>query len=154
MSGVAPYPNNLAACHALLEEQDAVNEKLANKVTSLEEEVKLLKRYVYGRRSERYVEGKNEHQWALFDRNEGEQPEDASEEASEDQADLEPLPRRKPRRKPVGEKFPKHLPREVTEVDVPENERQCACCGETMPVIDHDERSSTCWPPARRSCHR
>ena len=150
MSDVAPYPNDLAACHALLEEQDSANEKLASKVASLEEEVELLKRYVYGRRSERYVEDKKRRQLVLFDRNEGEHPEEASEDQdSEDQTDLEPLPRRKPRRKPVGEKFPKHLPRQVTEVDVPEHERQCSCCGETMPVIDYDEREVPDFIPAK-----
>lgn len=40
-----------------------------------------------------------------------------------------------PRKKPVREKLPAHLPREVTLVDLPEEQKPCPCCGGERHVI-------------------
>ena len=40
-----------------------------------------------------------------------------------------------PKKKPVREKLPAHLPREVTVVDLPEEQKPCPCCGGERHVI-------------------
>ena len=40
-----------------------------------------------------------------------------------------------PKKKPVREKLPAHLPREVTLVDLPEEQKPCPCCGGERHVI-------------------
>ena len=86
MSHINGLPDNLEACHALIlkqqavleqqqvvgqqlqtlvEQQGATNEALARKLKSVSFELEQLKRYLFGRRSERHVD--NPAQLELFD---------------------------------------------------------------------------------------
>ena len=140
------WPHDLAACHRLIDEQGRINESLARQLENANFEIEQLKRYIYGRRSERHVE--DDSQLRLFD----EQPEAAS--ASEDDADVieEEITYRR-RRRSKSERFPENLPREVQTIDVPEAQRNCSCCGELMPIIDTDIRERLEYIPAKLIVH-
>lgn len=55
-SPTAALPDTLDACHALIEQVHDTNESLARDIERLKFESEQLKRYIYGRRSERHVE--------------------------------------------------------------------------------------------------
>lgn len=145
MSKSEALPNDLAACHQLIDEQNRINESLARQLEKAHFEIEQLKRYIYGRRSERYVE--DDSQLPLFDK----QPEAVSEVADDVEVEEEITYRRRKRSK--EDRFPANLPREVRTIDVPEAERHCSCCGELKPVIDTDVRERLEYIPAKLIVH-
>lgn len=147
-------PDDLQACHALIVQQQALveqtsetNETLARNLERLTFELEQLKRYLFGRRSERHVD--NPAQLELF--------EDVPSQSGDKPAEEEPLEeeityrRRKPRSK--ADRFPESLPRQVQVIDVPVEQRTCSCCGEEMPVIDTDVRERLEYVPAKLIVH-
>lgn len=145
-------PSDLQACHALLREQfrlvaeqDEINASLARDNERLKHEIEQLKRYIYGRRSERVAP--NDGQLPLF------------EFATETPVAAEPEPsereeityRRRKRQK--SDRFPPHLPREVQTIDVPEEQWKCPCCGDEMPIIATDVRERLDFIPAKLIVH-
>lgn len=147
-------PDDLQACHALIVQQQALveqtsetNETLARNLERLTFELEQLKRYLFGRRSERHVD--NPAQLELF--------EDVPSQSGDKPAEEEPLEeeityrRRKPRSK--ADRFPESLPRQVQVIDVPVEQRTCFCCGEEMPVIDTDVRERLEYVPAKLIVH-
>src|SRR5690606_28478304 len=56
MSDNSTLPSEVAACHALIQSQNKVNEDLARELEKAKSELEQLKRFIYGRRSERHVE--------------------------------------------------------------------------------------------------
>jgi hypothetical protein len=126
-------PDSLDACHTLIEQTNDTNESLAKDLERIKFENEQLKRYIYGRRSERHVE--DDSQLTLFDE---------SEEVADDpnaDADVEKIKITYERRqRSKKDRFPESLPREVQVVDVSEAERLCACCGDEMPIIATDIR--------------
>lgn len=94
----------------------------------LREQLQILRLGMFGRRSERLAPG----QLALFER------------AADDQEVevVEPEPQVKSQKKPKKghgrAPFPNDLPREVIELDVPENERFCPDCDAAMLLIGED----------------
>jgi len=138
-------PDSLEACHTLIEQTRDTNASLAKEIERLKFEYEQLKRYIYGRRSERHVE--DDSQLSLFDE---------VEEADDDHADadvekIEITYERRPRSK--KDRFPESLPREVQVIDVPEAERLCACCGDEMPIIATDIRERLEYIPAQMLVH-
>jgi transposase len=104
---------------------------LKRKVAELEKQLKFLNSRLWGRRSERF---ENPNQSDLFDEfldsPESPSPTDGSEESPRDLEEVT-YTRRRPRRR--GPKpLPEHLPRDRVEIDPPESERVCACCGKPM----------------------
>ena len=154
MSHANGLPDDLQACHALIVQQQALveqtsetNETLARNLERLTFELEQLKRYLFGRRSERHVA--NPAQLELFEdlpSPDGDKP--AEEEPLEEEITYR---RQKPRSK--AERFPESLPRQVQVIDVPENERTCSCCGAEMPVIDTDVRERLEYVPAKLIVH-
>lgn len=53
-----------------------------------------------------------------------------------------------PRQKPVREKLPAHLPREVTIIDLPEEQKPCPCCGGERHVIGEAVSEKLDYVPA------
>ena len=98
-------------------------EALTREVKLLREENAILKRGMFGRRSERLEPG----QLDFFDA--GTAPTEAPEP-----------PATKPKKKTGHGRAPfsPHLLREVIELDVPEAERICGCCGKAMKLIGED----------------
>ena len=72
MSNESPLPNDLEACHALIEQQAETSEQLARDNERLKFELEQLKRYIYGRRSERHAE--DDSQLMLFEAGGGDDP--------------------------------------------------------------------------------
>lgn len=146
MSGAETLPSDIEACHALILQQQEVNDSLAKKLQKAVFELEQLKRYIYGRRSERHVE--DDSQLNLFEEEPAAAPEssDAAEVIEE-----EITYRRRKRNK--SDRFPENLPREVHKIDVEEGERICPCCGDEMPVFDFDERERLEYVPAKLIVH-
>lgn len=153
MSHINGLPDNLEACHALIQQQQALveqsgetNETLARKLECVSFELEQLKRYLFGRRSERHVD--NPAQLELFE----DLPPQATQPAQEEPLEEElTYRRRKPRSK--ADRFPQSLPRQVQVIDVPVEQRTCSCCGELMPVIDTDVRERLEYVPAKLIVH-
>jgi transposase len=146
MSNPEQLPTNIEACHGLLEEQDSVLQSLARELEKAKFEIEQLKRYIYGRRSERHVE--DQSQLTFFADEQDVQPEAT---AQVDEAFEEVTYTRRKRSK--ADRFPENLPREVQTIDVPEAERSCPCCGEEMPIIDTDVRERLEYIPAKMIVH-
>ncbi|HED65792.1 MAG TPA: IS66 family transposase [Planctomycetes bacterium] len=104
----------------------------------LREENALLKQRFFGRKSERLAAG----QLDLF--RQGETP--VPVEPLSEEAPSKPRPKRKGHGR---ERIPEHLPRNVIELDVPEQERVCSCCGEAMGRIGTDVTERLRLIPAR-----
>lgn len=146
MSSSTSLPADLAACHTLIETQYELSEQLAKDIERLQFENEQLKRQIYGRRSERYIE--NENQLTLFDDEPAEQS-SSDEEVQEQEEEI--TYRRRKRQK--SDRFPENLPRQTETIDVPEAERACPCCGDEMPVIAQDVRERLEYIPAKMIVH-
>ena len=132
----------------LLEETNQVNESLAREIEKLKFENEELKRYIYGRRSERHIE--DPAQLKLFDNQDEDstpEPRDSAEETL-----LEEITYRR-RKRSKADRFPENIAREIQTFDVPEEERCCSCCGEEMPIIDTDIRERLEYVPAKMVVH-
>jgi len=145
----APLPDDLETCQRELQhtrvtlaETAVLCEDQGEEIQSLRAELELLKRYIYGRRSERAVDSPG--QGRLFSDAEAEESDDASCETAEEEITC-----RRRRRGHGWSKLPEHLPREEVHVDVPEAERQCPCCGETMAPIGEDRSERVDFRPAK-----
>ena len=138
-------PDSLDACHTLIEQTNDTNESLAKDLERIKFEYEQLKRYIYGRRSERHVE--DDSQLSLFDESE----EVANSDADANEKVIEITYERRQRSKKA--RFPESLPREVEVIDVPEAERLCTCCGDEMPIIATDIRERLEYVPAQMLVH-
>lgn len=126
----------LAETAVICEEQRSQIEKLAG-------ELELFKRYLFGRRSERFAEGAG--QGHLFD----EPADEDKAPAPSSEADEEEITYRRRRRGHGWGKLPEHLPREDVLIDVPESERTCRDCGEPLVRIGEDCTERVDIQPAR-----
>jgi Transposase C of IS166 homeodomain len=128
MSMDAPLPQNLEACQrellavrstlmhteAVLAETAVTCDHQQTQLSQLQEEREQLKRYLFGRRSERYVPDPRQGLLCLGDEGEAVAP---LPPPSEEEITYR-------RRKGHGwSQLPKHLPRQEVLLDVPENER-------------------------------
>lgn len=147
MAAEETLPNDLAACHALIREQDETNRSLAKDLEAAKVEIEQLKRYIYGRRSERHVDDAS--QLSLF-AGDAEPPKSA--DSDNDDSLLEEIRYRR-RKRNKADRFPEHLPRQVLVKDVEEGERNCPCCGEEMPVIASEVRTRLDFVPAKLLVH-
>jgi len=146
-SSPASLPDSLDACHVLIEQVNDTNESLAKAIGQLKFENEQLKRYIYGRRSERHVEDAS--QLKLF----GEEEHEATGSDDDVEEEEEITYRRRKQRRDKNDRFPDHLPREVQTFDVPEDERACPCCGDEMPIIETDVREKLEFIPAKLIVH-
>lgn len=157
MSTDALLPDDLQACQrALLEarrqlahlesvvaETSVACEEQRTEMDKLREELEWFKRYLFGRKSERFVN--DPRQGRLFDDSasdapSGIPPSDAAEET---------ITYRRRRRGHGWGKLPEHLPREEVLVDVPAEEQTCDCCGERLQRIGEDRTERVDFRPAR-----
>lgn len=93
------------------------------------EELRILKQGLYGRKTERI----DAAQLSLFEK-------DGEMEVASSSAQA-PACKEKPKRKARGhgrQSFPKHLPRDTRECDLPTDERLCPDCGQEMHCIGED----------------
>jgi transposase len=105
----------------------AENSQLLDRISQLEEELRLERSHRYAPRSEKRID-------RIF--NEAEQDATDDDEEDDDAADLPDtgMPAEdKPQRKKRGRRpLPAHLPRERVEYDAPEDQKICPCCRERM----------------------
>ena len=114
--------------HVLAETAVTCDQQQAQ-LAKLQEELELLKRYLFGRRSERHVPDPRQGLLPL-----GDEAEQISASFSAARRRDHPPPSQRPR----WSKLPKNLPREEVLLDVPEDQRQCASCGQAMQKIGED----------------
>lgn len=130
-----------AAEQAQLDQLAERNVALERENKILREEIALLKRGRFGRSSERLDPG----QLALF----------LGEQTSAEPAPRVEVPAHERKKGGHGRgSFPDHLPRNVIELDVPEDERTCSCCGKPMVAIGEDVSERGHITPARMSVNR
>jgi len=98
----------------------------------LRDELAILKQGLFGRKSERIDAG----QLGLFLK--GDEPESSALANVELPSGEATLARRNADRGHGRARFAEHLPREIIELDVPEAERVCPCCGKEMHAIGED----------------
>lgn len=139
----AQLQQEAAHTESVLAETAVTCEEQRTSIEKLTAELELFKRYLFGRRSERFIEDPN--QGRLFDPPaDGEAPTPAAAEAAEEEITY------KRRRQGHGwSKLPAHLPREEILLDVPEAERTCDCCGQAMVKIGEDRTERVDYRPAR-----
>jgi transposase len=150
MSTDASLPNDLEAClrelvhtRSVLAETAVTCEEQKTQIEKLRNELELLQRYLYGRRSERHA--LDPGQGRLFEQPaDGEPPVPELPEAAEEEITYR-------RRRPGHgwSELPQHLPREEVLLDVPEAERTCGCCGVLMQKIGEDRTERVDYRPAR-----
>lgn len=150
MSTDASLPDDLATLQqellhtrAVLAETAVTCESQQVQLARLQAELELLKRHVFGRRSERHAPDPRQGLLPLGDDGEAAAP-------------APPLPEEeityRRRRKGHGwGKLPAHLPREEVLLDVPEEERQCPDCGGPLERIGEDRSERVDLVPARIS---
>jgi len=102
------------------------NDALSRELKILRQELQALRLGLFGRRSERL----NPDQLALFEQ--GQAIEDPVEESTT------PAPVKKSKPGHGRADFSDLLPREVIEIDLPEDERTCPCCGVAMQLIGEE----------------
>jgi len=169
MASDSSLPNDLAACHEQIrqlqraseEQQRAFNEKqrqldeqrrvldevetsyqeLQQERDLLKEELDQIRRWAYGRRTERITESTD--QLHLF---ELPAPESAEQDIADDPLDDPPKSRRKKRR-PRKDQLD-HLPQRRIELDVSDEEKHCETCGGEKTKIGEDERRVLQYQPA------
>jgi transposase len=150
MSTDAFLPSDLEACQrellhtrSVLAETAVTCEAQQIQLEKLQVELELLKRCLFGRRSERFVETAG--QGRLF-----EQPADGNIPTPElAEAAEEEITYRRRRQGHGWSELPAHLPREEVLLDVPEAERICDCCGEPLRRIGEDRTERVDYRPAR-----
>ena len=146
MENTNDLPVDLPTCHALIEQTNQINQALAEQLDKARLEIEELKRFIYGRRSERHVDDASQLQ--LFE----EPVELPTKEVEQVEVVEEQITYRRKKRSKV-DRFPENIQREVHEIDVPENERTCRCCGEEMPIFAVDERERLEFIPAKLCVH-
>ncbi|HEX5106456.1 MAG TPA: IS66 family transposase [Pirellulaceae bacterium] len=150
MSTDASLPTNVEALQrellhtqSVLAETAVTCEQLRLQNEKLQAELDLFQRYLYGRRSERFVEDPG--QGRLFEQPaEGGPPTPQLPEAAEEE-----LTYRRRRKGHGWSELPPHLPREKVLLDLPAAERTCGCCGERMQQIGEDRTERVDYRPAR-----
>jgi len=114
---------------------------LMQQVSVLEEELRLLRHRIFGRRSERQIPGE-QNQSTLFDEAEMAA---AAEEVLTPSVTVAAHTRAKPGRKPL----PADLPREEVLHDIPEEEKICGCCGQPLVRIGEETSEKLDVVPAQ-----
>ncbi len=162
MNDATPLPDDLAQCQRLLrvaqrrvgelervlDETAASHQELQQEHTSALELIDWYKRWVHGRRRERIVEG--DGQLHLFDLAPKIAPEDTSDlESQEPRQEVAGHTRRRRKR----ELDLSRLPHFRHELDLPEEEKTCDCCGRSKDCIGEDITRVVEYEPATLEVH-
>jgi len=137
-------PAEVVPLQQLVIELRQENSYLSSRAAALEEQLRLLRNKIFGRRSEQMSA---EEQARLF--NEAELPPTAAQQP-EASVEVAAHRRAKPGRKPL----PADLPREEVIHDIPEEEKLCSCCGAPLVRIGQDTSEQLEIVPARMKAIR
>jgi len=159
MDDTNPLPNDLTECHRLLlaafqqaselehvlDETAASYEMLKETHQATVDELNALKRWIYGRRRERIIDG--EGQQHLFELNPAETvPQDAKQE--EPQQPVLAHTRRRRRELDLSK-----LPHYRHDLDLLPGEKTCSCCGRAKDRISVQETKILDYVPAKLEVH-
>jgi transposase len=140
----ASLPQDLTACHALIQTLTAQLQEQTRQRERLEYQFQLLLRRFTGRSSEKL----DKNQLALFEKLLEELAPTTS--ASPAESAVAPAPGAAVRGAPHGRrKIPSDLPRERVIHDLPEDEKPCPCCGQIRCVIGKEVTEKLAWVPAK-----
>jgi transposase len=159
MDDALPLPNDLAECQRLLLaafKQAAQLERVLNATAASYEELQAahqaaldelnrLKRWVYGRRRERIIEGKGQRH--LFDL----EPAAAESEESSQEPPRQQVTAHSRRRR--RELDLSKLPHYRHELDISSAEKTCSCCGRAKDCIGQDETKILDYVPSKLEVH-
>jgi transposase len=141
MSEAPAIPDDLAACRALIETQQATIDEQHEQIDKLRHELELFKRYLFGQRRERFVE--DPRQEKLFA---------MGEAAAIDQspaAEVVDSPAPSGRRRGHGRRrLPDSLPRRRIIHELSEAERGCPCCGKLRVKVSEEISEQLEFQPA------
>lgn len=140
---VTTLQQELLHTRAVLAETAVTCESQQVQLARLQEELELLKRHVFGRRSERHAPDPRQGLLPLGDDGEAAAPAPPIPE--------EEITYRRRRKGHGWGKLPAHLPREEVLLDVLEEERQCPDCGGPLERIGEDRSERVDLVPARIS---
>ena len=158
----ARIPDDLAECQRLLQdaqsrveelqrvldETAASHEELRQEHAAVLEQLAWYKRWVHGRRRERIVEGKGQQH--LFDLDPDGNPEEASDsEPEEPRQEVAAHSRRRRRRELDLSRLPHHR----HELDLPDGEKTCGCCGRAKDRIGEDITRILEYEPSKLEVH-
>ena len=132
-------PAEVAPLQQLVVELRQQNSYLSSRAAALEEQLRLLRNKIFGRRSEQMSA---EEQERLFSETELPPPTLQQPEAS---VEVAAHRRAEPGRKPL----PGDLPREEVVQDIPEEEKTCSCCGAPLVRIGEETSEKLDIVPAR-----
>ena len=136
-----------AELRRVLDETAASYEALQQEHAIKLDELAKLKRWAFGRRRERFTEGKGQGHLFELDTpevNNSEEPAPNQEDATEVKGH-----RRRKNRKIDWDK----LPQIRHDHDLPEEERECSCCGRLMDCIGEDVTRELEFEPAKLEAH-
>lgn len=141
MSEAPSIPDDLAACRALIETQQATIDEQHQQIDKLRHELELFKRYLFGQRRERFVE--DPRQEKLFA---------MGEAAAIDQspaAEVVDSPAPSGRRRGHGRRrLPDSLPRRRIIHELSEAECRCPCCGKLRVKVSEEISEQLEFQPA------
>ena len=139
-------PAEVAPLQQLVIELRQENSYLSSRAAALEEQLRLLRNKIFGRRSEQ-LSAEELKLAGLFDEAELPPPRAQQPEAS---VEVAAHRRAKPGRKPL----PADLPREEVIHDIPEEEKICSCCGAPLVRISEETSEQLEIVPARMKAIR
>jgi len=161
MTRATAFPDDLAACHAMLAEKDSLIDQLADRIE--EQQAKLAKvsaelnaalQLAFRKKQERYLKNPNQFTLDFGDSADTKDFADGIADAADEQEDdsdsetIDSYTRRKKGRKRRNEQLPEHLPRYEVKLDVPEDKRICPTHGERK-VIGYDWQETLEVVPAK-----
>lgn len=141
MSEAPSIPDDLAACRALIETQQATIDEQHQQIDKLRHELELFKRYLFGQRRERFVE--DPRQEKLFAMG------DAGAIDQSPAAEVAESPAAPGRRRGHGRRrLPDSLPRRRIIHELGEAERGCPCCGKLRVKVSEEISEQLEFQPA------
>ena len=145
---VAESEQRVAELGRVLDETAASYQELQQEHAATLDELAWYKRWAFGRRRERFTEG--EGQGHLFDLDSpANEPEDSATPHQEAEVEVKPHRRRRKKREIDWDK----LPQIHHEHDLPEEEKNCSCCGLPMDRIGEDITRELELQPAKLEAH-
>jgi transposase len=141
MSDAPSIPDNLSACRALIEAQQATIDEQHQQIEKLRHELELFRRYLFGQRRERFVEDPRQAQLFAMD--------NAGAIDQSPAAEVEGSPAPSGRRRGHGRRrLPNSLPRRRIVYELSEEERCCPCCGKLRVKVSEEVSEQLEFQPA------
>ena len=162
MTRAPAFPDDLAACHAMLAEKDSLIDQLADRIEEQQEklakvsaELNAALQLAFRKKQERYLRNPDQFTLDFGDSADTRDFADGIADAADEQDDdstsetIDGYTRRKKgTRKRRNEQLPEHLPRYEVKLDVPEDKKTCPTHGERK-VIGYDWQETLEVVPAK-----